>query len=427
MDLSLTKMSSRHLPTLPMHGVWALRVFLSFAFAYFLSYAFRAVNAVIAPELMADIHISHSELGLLSSAYFVGFALMQIPIGLALDRYGARQTESVLLLLALLGSAIFAYADSLWGLTIGRLLIGIGVSACLMASFAAYRRWYPIEQQSQLASGMLVFGTAGALVTTIPVQAAIPYIGWRGTFWIMAVLVGLAFIGIRFGIPKIDDQLNSQAKHQDEESFSLKEILCHSFFIRMLPIGIVNHGGFIALQTLWLGPWMIEVLGFNSDVTAQILFLLNAVMLLGYAFNAWFLPRANAHGFKTLNYVKWLLAAGLVCQALGVFVSASYSWIFWVVLALTATGHILGQSTVITAFPSRNAGVAATSYNLLIFVGAFIFQWGIGWGIDYLSATGMEKMSAFRQIFFIFIIIQLLSYVWFLYYPKPLKHHLAGS
>jgi hypothetical protein len=97
------------------------------------------------------------------------------------------------------------------------------------------------------------------------------------------------------------------------------------------------------------------------------------------------------------------------------------------VLALTATGHILGQSTVITAFPSRNAGVAATSYNLLIFVGAFIFQWGIGWGIDSLSALNIEKATAFQQVFFTFIVIQLLSYIWFLYYPKPLKHHLAGS
>ncbi|MEY4699689.1 MAG: hypothetical protein RIR85_1109, partial [Pseudomonadota bacterium] len=189
---------------LPMRGALAWRVFLCFAFAYFLSYAFRAVNAVIAPELIADLNISHSELGLLSSAYFVGFALMQIPIGMALDHFGPRRTESALLLLALVGSAIFAYADSLWGLTVGRLLIGIGVSACLMAAFTAYRRWFAVEQQSQLASGMLVFGTAGALVTTIPVQMALPYIGWRGAFFIMAILVGLAFIGIRLGIPNLD-------------------------------------------------------------------------------------------------------------------------------------------------------------------------------------------------------------------------------
>jgi predicted MFS family arabinose efflux permease len=419
-------MIKNHVPTIPMRGTWAIRVFLCFAFAYLLSYAFRAVNAVIAPELMADLNISHSELGLLSSAYFVGFAVMQIPLGIALDRYGARRTESFLLLFALCGASIFAYADSLWGLTLGRLLIGIGVSACLMASFTAYRRWFSVEQQSRLASGMLVFGTAGALLTTIPIQLALPIIGWRGSFWIMAILVAIAFIGIRLGIPKFDDHPQAQKVKEGEESFGLKEIIFHPFFLRMLPIGIVNHGGFLALQTLWLGPWMIEVLGFNSIFTAQILFLFNGVMLLGYALNAWLLPRANAKGFKTLNYVKWLLAIGLLSQLLAIVIDSTVSWILWIIVAITATGHILGQSSVITAFPSRNAGVAATSYNLLIFIGAFIFQWGIGWGIDLSVSLGIEKVNSFKQVFLIFLCIQLIAYVWFLFYPKPLKHHLAS-
>lgn len=419
-------MSKSHVPTIPMRGTWAIRVFLCFAFAYLLSYAFRAVNAVIAPELMADLNISHSELGLLSSAYFVGFAVMQIPLGIALDRYGARRTESFLLLFALCGASIFAYADSLWGLTLGRLLIGIGVSACLMASFTAYRRWFSVEQQSQLASGMLVFGTAGALLTTIPIQLALPIIGWRGSFWIMAILVAIAFIGIRLGIPKFDDHPRTQKVKEGEESFGFREIICHPFFLRMLPIGIVNHGGFLALQTLWLGPWMVEILGFDSIFTAQILFLFNGVMLLGYALNAWLLPRANAKGFKTLNYVKWLLAIGLLSQLLAISIDSTFSWILWIIVAITATGHILGQSTVITAFPSSNAGVAATSYNLLIFVGAFIFQWGIGWGIDLSVSLGIEKVNAFKQVFLIFLCIQLIAYVWFLFYPKPLKHHLAS-
>ena len=419
-------MIKNHVPTIPMRGTWAIRVFLCFAFAYLLSYAFRAVNAVIAPELMADLNISHSELGLLSSAYFVGFAVMQIPLGIALDRYGARRTESFLLLFALCGASIFAYADSLWGLTLGRLLIGIGVSACLMASFTAYRRWFSVEQQSRLASGMLVFGTAGALLTTIPIQLALPIIGWRGSFWIMAILVAIAFIGIRLGIPKFDDHPQAQKVKEGEKSFGLKEIIFHPFFLRMLPIGIVNHGGFLALQTLWLGPWMIEVLGFDSIFTAQILFLFNGVMLLGYALNAWLLPRANANGFKTLNYVKWLLAIGLLSQLLAIVIDSTASWILWIIVAITATGHILGQSSVITAFPSRNAGVAATSYNLLIFIGAFIFQWGIGWGIDLSVSLGIEKVNAFKQVFLIFLCIQLIAYVWFLFYPKPLKHHLAS-
>ena len=416
-------------PNLPMQGMWAFRVFACFAFGYFLSYAFRSVNAVIAPELMQDLNISNSQLGLLSAAYFIGFSTMQIPLGVALDKFGARRTESFLLLIALIGAITFAYAESLVGLTVGRLLIGVGVSACLMASFTAYRRWFAIEQQGQLASAMLVFGTMGALVTTVPVQLALPHIGWRGVFWVTAVLVALSFIAIRFGLPTFDDhpRSNNQSSSPDDKSFSLKDILRHSFFIRMLPIGIVNHGGFLSLQTLWIGPWMIQVLGYDPEQSAQILFLFNGVMLLGYAFNAWFIPRANSKGYKTLNYIKWLLAVGLVAQFFAITLTMQYSWILWILLAVTATGHILGQSTVITVFPTRNAGIASTSYNLLIFVGAFIFQWGIGWGIDLLTAAGVAKSDAFRQVFFAFLVLQVISYLWFLFYPKPLKHHLAGS
>ena len=151
-------------------GLVALKIFLLFAFAYFLSYAFRSINAVIAPELVNDLAISNTQLGLLSSAYFIGFACMQIPLGLAMDRYGSRRTESILLIFALLGAITFAFAEDLYGLMLGRLFIGVGVSACLMAAFTAYRRWFKLEQQGQLASGMLVFGTLGALLTTVPVQ-----------------------------------------------------------------------------------------------------------------------------------------------------------------------------------------------------------------------------------------------------------------
>ena len=413
-------------PALPMRGALALKVFACFAFGYILSYAFRSVNAVIAPELMADLNITNAQLGLLSAAYFIGFSAMQIPLGIALDKFGVRKTESILLLIALLGAIIFAVSESLMGLTIGRLCIGVGVSACLMAAFTAYRRWFAVEKQGQLASGMLVFGTVGALMTTVPVQWSLPHIGWRGIFWVMAVLVLIGFILIRFGIPKFDDhpQTNNANASQAQQSFSLKDIVLHPFFIRMLPIGVINHGGFLALQTLWIGPWMMEVLGYSSSESARILFLFNGVMLLGYAFNAWFIPRANFHGLHTLRYIASLLGAGLVAQLIAITWQIQLSWILWILLAITATGHILGQSTVITVFPARNAGIASTSYNLLIFVGAFIFQWMIGWGVDLATSWGASKPEAFRQVFLIFLVLQTISYAWFLFYPKPLKHHL---
>jgi sugar phosphate permease len=150
-------------PRTPLHvrGL-GLRVFLCFAGAYLLSYAFRSVNAVIAPVLVADMGLSNADLGLLSSAYFVTFASMQLPLGIWLDKYGARKTESALLLFAAAGAAIFAMSTSLSGLWIGRALIGVGVSSCLMAPFKAYRQWYAPERLSQLTSWITDTESSGA-------------------------------------------------------------------------------------------------------------------------------------------------------------------------------------------------------------------------------------------------------------------------
>ena len=119
---------------LPLQGRYALRVFMSFALAYIISYAFRSINAVISPELIRDLNLSHTELGFLSSAYFIGFGMTQIPVGLALDRFGPRATEMALMCFAIIGALIFAFADQFLTLVIGRVCIGIGVSACLMLS-----------------------------------------------------------------------------------------------------------------------------------------------------------------------------------------------------------------------------------------------------------------------------------------------------
>lgn len=142
----------------PLRPALLLRIFVPFALGYFLSYLFRVVNAVIAPELSAELGLGASDLGLLTSAYFLAFAAFQLPLGILLDRYGPRRTEAVLLLFAAAGALIFARAEETAGLIAGRALIGFGVSACLMAAFKAFVQWFPAERLAavnglQLAEG----------------------------------------------------------------------------------------------------------------------------------------------------------------------------------------------------------------------------------------------------------------------------------
>ncbi len=144
-----------------------LRVFIPFALGFFLSYLFRTVNAVIAPDLVRDIGVDPASLGLLTSAYFLSFAAFQLPLGVLLDRYGARRVEATLLLFAAAGAFVFARAETLTGLMLGRALIGLGVSACLMAAFKAFTLWFPAERLP-LANGIqMISGGVGALVSLL--------------------------------------------------------------------------------------------------------------------------------------------------------------------------------------------------------------------------------------------------------------------
>ena len=125
-----------------------LGLILPFAAAYFLSYFFRSANAVIGPELAGDLGLSAGDLGLLTSTYLLSFCLAQLPLGMLLDRCGARRVEAALLLVATAGAGMFALAEGLAGLATARAIIGLGVSACLMAAFKAFSQWYPPERQA---------------------------------------------------------------------------------------------------------------------------------------------------------------------------------------------------------------------------------------------------------------------------------------
>lgn len=174
-----------------------LRIFSSFAFGFYLSYLFRSVNAVIAPDLIRDIGVDAANLGLLTSAYFISFALFQIPLGIILDRQGPRKVEAGLLLFAALGAVIFALSDTLMNLVIGRALIGLGVSACLMASFKSFADWFPKERLALANGAIMMAGGLGALTATAPVEFILQFTDWRGVFWhflFYQLLVLLSFI-----------------------------------------------------------------------------------------------------------------------------------------------------------------------------------------------------------------------------------------
>lgn len=411
-------------------GGIAIRVFLSFASAYLISYALRTINAIIAPSLKADVGLTDADLGLLSSAYFLAFACLQLPLGIWLDKYGARKIEAGLLLLAAVGAAIFAISDSLLGLWIGRALIGLGVSACLMAPFKAFRQWYQPHQQGQLASLMLVAGTSGAMLSTVPASALLPLIGWRGVFWVMSVVVLLSAAAVFFVLRKAEAvQAASEPARPQAAAASggYRAVFTHPYFRRMGVLGLISAGTFNAMYTLWAGPWMITVLGMSNEETARVLFLLNLCLMLAYLGMSWLAPRLIAREGKGGLTVHRAIAIGLggtiLLEAVMVGTAAPWTWICWPVLACCMTVMVLMQVSVGLSFPVSVVGRANTAYNLLVFMGAFIMQWGIGLMSDAFQSLGLSPVGGLRAAFAVGMLIQAAALASFLVNKaQPDKH-----
>src|SRR5215467_13978747 len=180
-------------------------VLLPFAAGYYLSYLFRSINALIASDLVAELQISAADLGLLTSVYFLVLATVQLPFGALLDRYGPKTIQSALLLLASAGALIFALAEGLVGLIIGRAVLSLGVALALMAGFKAIVLWFPADRVVLANGWYVMLGALGAVTATAPAEFIVQSVGWRGLFAILAGLSALAALLHLFTVPERHD------------------------------------------------------------------------------------------------------------------------------------------------------------------------------------------------------------------------------
>ena len=388
-----------------LQGSVAVRVFLCFACGYALSFALRTVNAVIAPDLVAEFGLSNAQLGALSSAYFFSFAAMQLPLGVWLDRFGSRKTHALLLCVAAIGCVCFGLSQETWMLWLGRALIGMGVSGALMASFRAFRFWYPAEQQSQLASWMLVAGSMGALASTLPVQWALPVMGWRGLFNLIAILLVTASTLIFFLLPA---EPAPQAGSSGNPWAGYITVFKDRYFWRFAAPGIGMQASFVAFQSLWAGPWLTQVLGMSADESAQTLLVLNFFLMMVYLLLGWSSPKLAAKGWTPLRMASMGGLVMLVAQTGMVFLQGPWAWTLWLLLGLGSTTFMLTQTHVNQNFPPHLAGRAFTAYNLLLFAGMFLVQWLFGVLIDALSvlASVHHVSDAFRGAMLVWVVFE---------------------
>ena len=394
--------------------LWTTRVaiaaFASFAFAYFLSGALRGVTATLAPVFSSELGLTAGDLGLLSGAYFLGFAVTQLPLGSALDRFGPKRVLLAFLAVAVLGCAAFALARGLEALSLARVLIGIGVSACLMAPMTAYRHGLSAESQMRANSWMLMAGSLGMVASTLPVQWLLPWLGWRGLFWLVAALAALSMLGIAASVPR-DRPAAPSAQAQASAGYGA--VWRHPTFLRLAPLGLLHYGGMIAVQALWAGPWMVQVGGATPTESARGLFAINVAMLLAFLSWGLIVPRLHARGWNAQRIITWGVPLNLVILLIAVLLGRRAGALVWALYCVSATCMSLAQPAVGQAFDRAWAGRALSAYNLVVFGGIFAIQWGLGLAIDLFRTLGWTTLSAFQGAFALLWCAGLASYLWF--------------
>jgi MFS family permease len=387
-----------------------LRIFLPFAAGYFLSYVYRTINAVLSPYLATELRLDATDLGLLTSVYFLTFAAFQLPLGLLLDRFGPRRVEAILLLFAAAGAGLFAISTTHAELVIGRGLIGLGVSACLMASFKAFVLWFPAPHLPAVNGWVLAAGGLGALAATAPVEAALDLTGWRGVFGGLAILTITVAAGLWLAVPERDGVAPTSGWR--EQWLGVAKIFHSPAFWRIAPSSVLSQATFLAIQGLWAGSWLRDVTGLDKATAAACLFWVAAAMVAGFLGMGHLAYRLSRHGIPPLAVAAGGMALFMLTQ-LALLLKLEPGLPLWILFGFSGTAGTLNYAVLTQTFPPALAGRVNTGLNLLVFIAAFAGQWSMGAIINHWPAAGGGYAEPGYQLAFgLALVLQLLTWTW---------------
>ncbi|WP_374443768.1 nitrate/nitrite transporter [Stella sp.] len=400
----------------------AVRIIAPFALAYFLSLFFRSINALIAPDLVAELTLGPEDLGLLTSMYFLAFALFQLPLGALLDRYGARRVQATLVTIAAAGATIIAAGHDLATVAAGRAMVGLGFAGGLMSAYKQMADWFPPTRLPLLNGLFLGFGSLGAVVATAPAELLIGVAGWRGLMLIGGGAALAAALALWLVVP---ERPRTAAPvpigRQVRELFTV--VYRDRLFWRLAPMTLLGFASGSAIQTLWAGPWLRDVAGFSRPDVATQLMVMALALSIGSALGGVVAEALRRHGIGTLAVaggaaVLFMLAElGIVLEWIG------GSAVLWAVFGATFNVITLTYAALSQHFGPAFAGRANTGMNVLSGTGAFLLQYAIGGviGLWPQTAAGGYDPAGYRVAFAALLALQAAAFLWFLLAPRLLS------
>jgi predicted MFS family arabinose efflux permease len=391
-----------------------VRALAPFAAGYFLSYLLRAVNAVVAPDLVGELGLSAADLGLLTAAYLGAFALFQLPLGVLLDRYGPRRVQAVLFAVAAAGCALFGIGSDTPTLTLARALIGVGFAGGLMSSFKAVVVWVAAPRRALANACVMSFGGLGLVMATAPTELAASLMGWRTVFLALAAITAGVALLILTVVPERKAEPVAETLGQQVRELAI--IFRDRAFLALAPLIATTAGTHIAIQTLWAGPWFRDVALLDRAGVASHLFVTGVAFLVGIlssgAIADWFVRR----GVGELTVMTGFLALFVVAQVGIVLDVEALRLPLWLVFGMSGQVAILAYPWLSTRFGARLSGRANTAMNLLIFVAAFAVQYAIGGiiGLFPPGSGGGYHPTAYQVAFGLFLALQIVCFGYYL-------------
>ncbi len=371
-----------------------LLVTLPLAMLNLINQASRTVMSIIGPVLAVEFSLSASELGLLSACMFATYAAAQLPGGIALDLTGPRRMQACFSLVAAAGFAVFALSHSVAGFAAARMILGVGISLALSAIITANSQWFAPARVAGMTGLALVVGALGSVVSTAPVEAAMPLIGWRGVSWVMCATSVAVAIWIFVSVK--DRPRHTAARGLKAEFGVAFAIFSSRRFWRYAPaIAMLSMLNFTYLG-LWAGPWLRDVAGYDGTTRGYTLLLYTLSMMAGSLLIGALGSRAQARGFPAI-LVPALCIAGLLIAEIGLILQPSdiaTVTLLWMLFAFFAAGGPTGYIAVSQMFPPEQVARVATAVNTLNLIGAFLLQAVIGWILDLWPRTPSQGWDA---------------------------------
>lgn len=379
-------------------------IFAVLALMYILVYFYRVSLAVVARDISRDLHLTPQQLGSLSGILFYVYALAQLPLGPMIDRLGSRVVISGCGVLTTAGGLLFSQADSLAVAMAARALIGIGTASVLMATFTVFSHWYSKQEFGRVSGFMVAVGNLGNLAATAPLALAVGAFGWRSSFLAIGAAQALVTVLV---FSKVQDRPAQQTASEQDAAprngllADWGEIFGKRDFWLLGMISFFWYGNYLALQGLWGGPYLMEVLKLSREAAGNMLMCTS----LGFIAGSMLTDTIARRIFR--SYKKTLLAGQMLLVLL---MSAFLGWaeiiprpllatVFFAI-GLAVSSGVMIYPIIRSMFSVRIVGTALTSLNFYVLMGAAVTQQVMGVVIgSFGGAAGALSARAFHFAF----------------------------